>query len=78
MTRAYGINDSGQIVGPWDDSGQGNGFSRLDGTYTNVVYPDAFNTVANGMKGHFLMCGGGRGPSPRQDCPLANNLHYTH
>jgi len=44
-----GINDSGEIVGGWDQSGapqNQHGFTLISGTYTSFDYPGALQTVA--------------------------------
>lgn len=49
-TWAYAINDNGKIAGTYlDVSGNLHGFTYLNGTYTNVDYPGAPDTVLNGI-----------------------------
>jgi hypothetical protein len=45
-TNADAINNSGEIVGSWSDSGVTQGFTLIDGTYTSLNYPGADYTFA--------------------------------
>jgi len=50
QTVALGINDSGQIVGSYDDvSGLEHGFLWNNGSYSRIDYPGGFNTIASGI-----------------------------
>ena len=48
-TEAMGINNSGDIVGSWEDArtGRRSGFLRSGGVYTSIDIPGAVLTVAN-------------------------------
>jgi uncharacterized membrane protein len=46
-TSAYGINDSGQIVGSYNNNSHG--FLDTAGTFTTIDVPGAFITVASGI-----------------------------
>jgi hypothetical protein len=48
LTRPYGVNASGMVVGEWD-AGSTHGFSLAGGTYTSVDAPGADYTVALGV-----------------------------
>ncbi len=58
-TFAYGINNSGQIVGSWSQPGTGispcdpaassRGYLYTDGAFTNVDFPGAVSTMAVGI-----------------------------
>jgi probable HAF family extracellular repeat protein len=50
FTYAHGINDSGQIVGGFDDAtGTAHGFLDTGGSFTTIDVPGATNTFANGI-----------------------------
>ena len=49
VTNANGINDSGQIVGNFDDASGDHGFLLNNGIYTELDVPGATFTVANGI-----------------------------
>ncbi len=52
QTGTNGLNDSGQMVGTYDDSsGATHGFLLSGGTYTTIDYPGAIWTVAQGISG---------------------------
>ncbi len=46
---ANGINDSGSIVGYYNDGFTGNGFLLSGGTYSSISYPGATRTSAVGI-----------------------------
>jgi len=48
LTRPYGVNASGTVVGEWD-AGSTHGFSLAGGTYTSIDAPGADYTVALGV-----------------------------
>ena len=48
-TEAYGINDTGQIVGTSYDGMGSHGFLRIGGTFTPVDVPAGTNTAAEGI-----------------------------
>jgi probable HAF family extracellular repeat protein len=49
LTNAYGINNSGQIVGSFNDSSGSHGFLKNGSTYTPFDYPGATSTTAYGI-----------------------------
>src|SRR6476619_813377 len=49
LTWAYGINDSGQIVGRFDDNIGGHGFLYAGGTFSTINVPGSVFTVATGI-----------------------------
>ena len=49
-TYAYGINNSGQIVGAYSDaSGNAHGFLKVGTAYTPIDYPRAFSKFPYGI-----------------------------
>lgn len=56
-TTPYGINNSGQIVGAWSGDGLQGGFSLVDGTYTELLYPNAEFTYPNDVNSSGMIVG---------------------
>ena len=48
-TYAYGINNSGQIVGYFQDAGGYHGFVDTGGRFTTIDVPGAYFTLAYGI-----------------------------
>ena len=58
-TKAFGINDSGHIVGTYRDSAdRDHGFLRVGTTFTTIDYPGATRTVATDINnsGQIIGC----------------------
>jgi uncharacterized membrane protein len=56
-TTPYGINNNGQIVGAWSGDQIQGGFSLLDGTYTDLLYPNAEFTNPDGVNSAGVIVG---------------------
>jgi hypothetical protein len=56
-TEAWGINDSGQIVGRYTTAGMGHGFLLSGGTYTSIDVSGPYSTDANGINNGGLVVG---------------------
>ena len=62
-TYAYGINDTGTIVGQYiDTSGNKHSFSLSGTTYTSLTYPGANFTEADGINNAGTIVGGVQQP----------------
>jgi|HubBroStandDraft_3_1064219.scaffolds.fasta_scaffold220326_1 hypothetical protein len=58
LTEAWGVNDSGVIVGFYTDSaGNFQGFRDVDGTYTTIACPDIADTRAFGVNDTNIVVG---------------------
>jgi probable HAF family extracellular repeat protein len=57
-TSALEINNSGEIVGNWEDATTQHGFLLIGTTYTSFDYPGAVSTAALGINNNGVVVGG--------------------
>lgn len=77
-TNADAINNSGEIVGSWSDSGVTQGFTLIDGTYTSLNYPGADYTFAFDVNNEGDIVGSYASPdSNGSQCYLLSGGTYT-